>query len=163
MGLKKNPILNYFGSYWSKMLKSYDYSIETGDENTAQVHNGRESPCINVKPMWFCVFLCDNTDTFYHLSCTLVTTSNKTSHNCVRLIWDVSIYTSWQAIAYSVYQDTRLTYLVPATRVLTCVSSSGKRRAMPKSAILGIHLSSSRMLLALMSRWMIHLCESSWR
>ncbi|KAF8695249.1 hypothetical protein HU200_037466 [Digitaria exilis] len=56
--------------------------------------------------------------------------------------------------------------LVPATRVWTRERpspASGKRRAMPKSAILGTHRSSRRMLLALMSRWMMGVCASSWR
>lgn len=54
-------------------------------------------------------------------------------------------------------------YLVPAIRVWTRVWSSGKRRAMPKSAILGTNFSSSRILLHLMSRWMMVQWACSWR
>jgi hypothetical protein len=56
--------------------------------------------------------------------------------------------------------------LVPATRVCTRERpspASGKSLAIPKSAILATQRSSRRMLLALMSRWMMDVCASSWR
>ncbi|KAF7056855.1 hypothetical protein CFC21_064228 [Triticum aestivum] len=46
-------------------------------------------------------------------------------------------------------------YNVPATLVLICVMLPGKSFASPKSDILGLRSLSSRMLLALMSRWTI--------
>jgi len=61
------------------------------------------------------------------------------------------------------YLQIERTYNVPANWVLRKAWSSGKNLASPKSPILGWNLSSRRMLLALMSRWTILKCESSWR
>lgn len=55
------------------------------------------------------------------------------------------------------------TYMVPATRVLMWVILSGKSFAKPKSPILGTRSLSSKMLLALISRWTIRGSDSSWR
>lgn len=54
-------------------------------------------------------------------------------------------------------------YIVPATRVLTCVTLSGKSFARPKSPILGLKFSSNNMLLALISLWTMFGWASSWR
>lgn len=51
------------------------------------------------------------------------------------------------------------TYIVPAIPVLICDLSAAAHRASPKSAILGERFSSSRMLLILMSLWIIFLWE----
>ena len=53
-------------------------------------------------------------------------------------------------------------YNVPATPVVRWVTSSPKALARPKSVILGFNLSSNRILLALMSRWIIRVSDSSW-
>lgn len=56
-----------------------------------------------------------------------------------------------------------ISYTVPATRVLTWVTLSGKSFASPKSPILGSKLPSRSTLLAFMSLWTICGSASSWR
>ena len=60
-------------------------------------------------------------------------------------------------------KDLERTDIVPATRVLMWVTASGKSLASPKSPILGSNFLSSKMLLALISRWTMRGCASSWR
>lgn len=56
-----------------------------------------------------------------------------------------------------------MTYKVPARPVLRWLWSSMKFLAKPKSAILGLNLSSNSMLLAFMSLCMILISEALWR
>jgi hypothetical protein len=52
-------------------------------------------------------------------------------------------------------------YKVLTTLVLTWLSSSAKSLAKTKSMILGLYLLSSKILLALISLWMIRISDSS--
>jgi len=55
------------------------------------------------------------------------------------------------------------TYSVPAIPVLVCVLSVPMERMSPKSAILGLRFRSRRILLVLMSLWMIFTSDPLWR
>lgn len=74
-------------------------------------------------------------------------------------IASVKIPGSW-IFFFFIYKDT---HMVPATRVLMWVTLSGKSFARPKSPILGTRSLSSKMLVALISRWTIGGSASSWR